>query len=34
VASLVTADCRQLLDSPRASPASYRLFEMLRRLTR
>lgn len=29
VASLVTADRRRLLDSPRASPASYRLFEML-----
>jgi Fic family protein len=29
VASLVTADRRRLLDSPRSSPASYRLFEML-----
>ncbi len=29
VASLVTADRRRLLESPRSSPASYRLFEML-----
>lgn len=29
VASLVTADRRRLLDSQRAAPASYRLFEML-----
>lgn len=29
VASLVTADRRRLLESPRASPASYRLFELL-----
>lgn len=29
IASLVTADRRRLLDSPKAGPASYRLFEML-----
>jgi Fic family protein len=29
VASLVTADRRRLLEAPRATPASYRLFEML-----
>jgi Fic family protein len=29
VASLVAADRRRLLESPRSSPASYRLFEML-----
>jgi len=29
LASLITADCRRLLDSPKAGPASYRLFEML-----
>jgi len=29
VASLVTADRRRLLESPRGGPASYRLFEML-----
>ena len=29
VASLVTADRRKLLESPRSGPASYRLFEML-----
>ena len=29
VASLVTADRRRLLESPRAGPASYRLFELL-----
>jgi Fic family protein len=29
LASLVTADRRRLLEAPRASPASYRLFEML-----
>jgi Fic family protein len=29
VASLITADRRRLLESPRAGPASYRLFEML-----
>lgn len=29
LASLVTADRRRLLDSPRATPASYRLFEQL-----
>jgi Fic family protein len=29
VASLVTADRRKLLDSPKAAPASYRLFELL-----
>ena len=29
IASLVAADRRQLLDSPKAGPASYRLFEML-----
>jgi len=29
VASLVTADRRKLLQSPKASPASYRLFELL-----
>ena len=29
VASLVTADRRRLLDSPKAGPASYRLFELL-----
>ena len=29
VASLVTADRRRLLESPRANPASYRLFELL-----
>jgi Fic family protein len=29
LASLVTADRRRLLDAPKASPASYRLFEML-----
>lgn len=29
IASLITADRRRLLDSPKAGPASYRLFEML-----
>ena len=29
IASLVSADRRRLLDSPKAGPASYRLFEML-----
>lgn len=29
IASLVTADRRRLLDSPKAGPASFRLFEML-----
>jgi hypothetical protein len=29
IASLVSADRRRLLASPRAGPASYRLFEML-----
>lgn len=29
IASLVTADRRRLLESPKAGPASYRLFEML-----
>ena len=29
IATLVAADRRRLLDSPRAGPASYRLFEML-----
>ncbi len=29
IASLVTADRRRLLDSPKAGPASYRLFELL-----
>ena len=29
IASLIAADLRRLLDSPKAGPASYRLFEML-----
>ena len=34
LASLITADRRRLLDSPKAGPASYRLFKMLRMMPR